>query len=685
MTAESATLDLEELIAEADAARARGDLEDALAFYRQALMVSTDDDVLERASVYANVGDVKLRQKKPREAESNFEKALGLMPGYRPALVALVDLATADADWRRVVSYRQKLADLAIEDDDRTQELLIIATILADKRDDSRAAIDVLEKARELSPGNKSALAQLLALYQKLNRWLKIVEILGAQCTEIEDPIERGSLRFQQADIVLGRLRDEPRGVGMLEATLEEDPSHEKALLALVAVRTRLGEWRELERVYARLIDHHAERGDLDRAWDVCKRLGGLRRDKLGDGPGAIEAFTGAVRLKPKDADTRAALAELFIARGDTHLALEELEQAAAAAPTRAQTFRRLFEIHTRLGQPNRAYFAALALEILGAAEMDHELVIEQFRPEGALKPTVALTDPDWDACLRAPGHDPDIARILRAIGPAAVRARVNELTDQKRLVSLDLTKRQDPMSTVTAVRAFAWASQVLGIALPEMYVMSSVPGGVAAVQAWSPTTAIGPDVLRGIGLSEIIYIAARHLAYYRPEHYPLIFFPTLVDLTQLFLAALKLGMPEIPVPPSEGVAKLRVQLAKSLDAAEKGELESAAKAIDAKGGRVDLAAYIRSVELTAHRVAFLLSADAAVATRRIGTEKRNIADVTADDRRHDLLAYLVSNGLAEARHKLTSNTKSSIRPSAPASAPADPVKVSSRDDSRVG
>jgi hypothetical protein len=144
-----------------------------------------------------------------------------------------------------------------------------------------------------------------------------------------------------------------------------------------------------------------------------------------------------------------------------------------------------------------------------------------------------------------------------------------------------------------------------------------------------------------------------------------------LVDLTQLFLAALKLGIPSIPIPINEGVGKLRSQLAKSLDEAEKGELESAAAAIDAKGGKVDLAAYIRGVELTAHRVAFLLSADASVATRRIASEQRAIADVTADDRRADLLSYLASKGLAEARQKLTA--KPSIRPSAPPPAQSTP------------
>ncbi len=87
------TLDLDALLQEADRAKNRGELDAALEGYKRALMVCTDDDELERASIYANVGEVKRLQGKGREAELNFEKALKLMPGFKPALVAMVELA----------------------------------------------------------------------------------------------------------------------------------------------------------------------------------------------------------------------------------------------------------------------------------------------------------------------------------------------------------------------------------------------------------------------------------------------------------------------------------------------------------------------------------------------------------------------------------------------------------------
>ncbi len=661
--------ELDELIREGDAARARGAHDDALETYKRALMISTEEAELERASIYTGIAEAKRAQGKTREAESNYEKALALMPGYKPALVALVDIASDEKDFRRVAMLRKRLVEAAIDDDARIRELKKLADIQRQELTDSRAAIESLERARDIRPDDLETLRTLRQLYENIHRWPKVVETLGAICTETEDPRERGVLRFAQADIALGRLRDEPRGLGFLEAALEEDPTHERALVALVAVRTRFAQWVELERVFARLIDRHAERGDIERAFDLCKRLGMLRRDKLGDGPGAIDAFTGAAKLHPNDADTRGSLAELLIAKGDVPAALVELEQTAAAAPTRAQTWRRLFEVNTKRGNQDRAFLAALALEELGVADMDHQLLIDQLRPEGALKPVSALDDSSWDERLRAPGHDPVLEAMMAAIAPAAVRAKVDELVSTRKLVELDPRAKQDRASTVTIARAFAWASTVLGIPTPDIYILKNVPGGVAAVQVSTPTTVVGPEVLADVSLADLVFVVARHLAYYRPEHYPLVFYPTLPELTTLFFASLKIALPEVPIPAGDAVGKLRKRINGHITADERAALVKAAKKFDEAGGRVDLGAWIKSVELTSNRAALVLAGDFHAAMKRIKGEKRAIADVTTEDRRLDLISYLANAGHADLRQRIYGKNPSQ-RPPPPSASP---------------
>lgn len=645
----------------AEEARRKGEYDEALDAYKKALMLLPSEDVLDRAFMYAAVADVKRQQGKPREAEANYEKALSAMPGYVPALRALLDIAEEERDWRRAVDLRRRLADRLLEPVEKAVEMAHAAGILDDKLNDSRAAIDLYERSRELSPGDITVLQKLRNLYEKVSRWPKVVEIDGALCTEADDPMERARLRFAQADITLGRLRDETRGVSLLEGALEEDPSHEKAFHALVAVRTRRSEWEELQRMYARLIDRFAERGDVERAHDVCKRLGILRRDKLSDGPGALEAFRGAIQCKPSDVDSRGALAELLILKGETDEAIVELERCALEAPTRAQTYRRLFETFQKNQMPERAYLCAIALEELGVAELDHHVVLDQFKSEGAIKPTTSLDASAWDR-IRAPGADPVIAAVLEAVSDSAVRLYI----DEKKPRALDPFRKQDPKtSTVSAVRGFVWAATVLGIPTPFVYVLDEVPGGLAAVQVGQPTTAIGPSVLSGLSIAELGFVCGRHMTYYRPEHYALVFYPTLPELTSLFLAALSCARPKMPVPKDKVLEKLRKHFEKDLGDDKADALEEAVTKFEKGGGRVDLAAWIRSVELTAQRAGMLLLADPKVALAMVKKEKRAIADVKPEERVADLLAFLASSAMAELRQRLLSG--GSMRPPAQA------------------
>jgi hypothetical protein len=300
---------------------------------------------------------------------------------------------------------------------------------------------------------------------------------------------------------------------------------------------------------------------------------------------------------------------------------------------------------------------------------MDHQLLIDQLRPEGALKPVSALDDSSWDVRLRAPGHDPVLEAMMAAIGPAAVKAKIDDLAAARKLVEIDPRAKQDKTSTVTIVRAFVWASTVLGITTPDIYVLRDVPGGVGALQLASPATAVGPEVLKGLSLADLVFVVARHLAYYRPEHYPLIFYSTLPELTTLFFASLKIALPEVPIPGGDAVGKLRKRLSAYINPAERGELVKAAKQFDEAGGRVDLGAWIKSVEVTANRAALVLSGDFHAAMKRIKSEKRNIADVTAEDRRLDLVGYLAAAGHADLRQRLYGKTPSQ-RPPPPSTSP---------------
>ena len=643
---------LEPILTAATQAREKGAWEDALDAYKKALMVVLADSA-SKASIYASIAEVKLAQGKTREAEMNFEKALGVLPGHPRSLDALVVLATEALDWKRVVEYRRLIVKTREDPRRKAEELCTIATLLETEIKDGKGAAVALEQARAVAPDDVNVLRRLRAIYETTQSWTKLVDLLGALSLEEPAAAARAELRFVQADVSLARLRDEPRGLELLEMALEDDPAHERALGALVAVRTRREEWRELGRLYARLAEQCATKGLTDRAYDICKRLALVRRDRLRDGGGAIEAYRGALHCRPRDADARAMIAELLVAKGEPEAALRELETASAHAPLRVATYRRMFEIHARGGRTDSAWLAATALDELGAAEVDHDLLIDQWKPQGAIRASTALDDAGW-SCLRARGVDGAVSAVLRAVAPAAISLRVEELRARKQLVTLDPQRRQDPTGTVSIVRTFAWASQVLGIKIPELYVLDDVPGGLAAVPLATPTTAIGPSVLRGMSVPRLAFLVARHLTYYRPEYYALVFFPSVSELSTLVLSAIKIALPRVATSkPVEVAAKRLERVLERQGKAAREQLTSAVRSIDERSGRMDLGAWVRGVELTAHRAGLLLAGDLSSVIPHMTQETRSISDLSFEDKRGDLLAFSVSRDMALLRAEL--------------------------------
>jgi hypothetical protein len=154
--------------------------------------------------------------------------------------------------------------------------------------------------------------------------------------------------------------------------------------------------------------------------------------------------------------------------------------------------------------------------------------------------------------------------------------------------------------------------------------------------------------------VQQLAFLAGRHLTYYRPEHYALVFYPTLADLSSLVLAAVRLVIPGISVPPPpEGEPSVEHALRDNLGAVGKNLLEEAVTRLDARGGKLDLLAWIRHVELTGARAGMLLAGDLRVAMRMLKSEARTIGELSLDAKRGDLVAYAACDGYGQLRERM--------------------------------
>jgi tetratricopeptide (TPR) repeat protein len=649
----------------ADGAREAASLPHAIAGYRAALQYCKDDDA--RGLVYARLGEIEEAEGHAARARRAYRKAIAASPTERGPRDALVRLESNRGEWAAAISAMEERLTLIESPVDRTEELFSLARLTLEKLRDMPGAVRHLEAARALDGRSEDVLEALRRSYRVLGRWSELIDVTGALAEIAPSATERAARRFAQAQIARKHGEDLLLATGFLHQALADDPTHDEALEVLCEVRTTRHEEELLEKELGTLLARLLTLGEDDRAADVARRISSL------DTPPVRRAETTqeitpdqmiGLEDEPLDDDRRQDRRderreeEHGDVDEDDALTEEDLRNEMERAPLVADHHTRLFATHLRLGQTDRAYLSALVLEELGVVDETVEDVLEQGRPSG-LRVRAAL-DPDAWRLLRAPGSDDVLEGLVRAIGRAAAATRAEDRKAKKRNVVLDESRRQSDKSTASIVRTFYWAADILGVPCPELYVLDRVPGDVVAVPTSTSrkaqATAIGPDVLSGLSTIDLAFLCARHLTYYRPEYAALIDFPSLGELSLLVLAALQVALPAMPVPANvEGaVAHLRNGLTRHLLPEEREAMRVAVAKLDARGGRVNLQAWIRSVELTATRIGLLLAGDLRVAMARMRSEERTVSELSLESKRIDLIGFCAMGELAELRERFS-------------------------------
>jgi tetratricopeptide (TPR) repeat protein len=624
--------DLELLIQLADGARESGSFAHALAGYRAALRVCHDDAA--RGTLYALIGGVERASGRARQARRAYRRALRASPTDRASLDALIELETEAEEWSQVIDLTRQRVRLLETPEEKVEALFLLARMTMEKLGDMAGAVEHLEAARGVDGRDEDVLEALRRSYKVLARWQELIDVTGALAERAPTSTERAARRFAQAQIAKRELDDADQAVRFLWAALEADPTHDEALDLLCEIEAGRGELDGLAHGLASVLERLLDLGEDERGMDVARRLSSLGSQGT---PRLVGAAQEGTETPPKESD-------------EDEFLRAELESQVTQAPLVATGHAALFAFYTRTDRIDRAYLSALALEELGPLEPGAAQVLEECRPDG-LRVRAPLDGEAWTA-LRAPGADDVLEVLFRAIGRAAAITRSEDRKAKKRDLVLDEAHRQASTSTVSIVRSFHWAAEALEVKCPELYVLDEVPGDIVAVPGAEPKTAIGPNVLRGLSTIDLAFVCARHLTYYRPEYSALIDFPALNELSILVLAALQLALPSMPVPATVGasVAILRNGLRRHLSPEEREEMNDAVAKLDARAGRVNLQAWIRGVELTAARVGLMLCGDLRAAMSRVRGESRDVAELSVDQKRHDLVAFCVSEGHALLR-----------------------------------
>lgn len=629
----------------------------ALTSYQRVLTGLEEDDTERRAQVYCQLGLVKQQQGQARQAISNFAKALGIEPSHRLTLDSLISVHESQGDYVQACAYRQQLIDGVIDGDERFALLLDLGDLWADRAGDAQQAIAAFEQAADLQPNDHKLLHKMIALYQKTSQWDRLVDVLRRVAEADADLMRRSRYLFTMAQVYRDKLDDPYHAAELFDESLDLNPGYIDAFKRIDQIYTKLKDWGRLERSYRKMIHRIHDKGKQELEFSLWHALGLIYRDRLQDIDKARDAFKVAVALRPEAIEEHLILGEIEQNAGKFDEALGSYRSLLQHDQMNVDAYRAMYTVYLQKQTYDEAWCVASVLAFLSRANEGEQQFFADWRPTGRPQVTARLDDAIWKRCLTHPTQDSNISAIFAAVADAALKAKIAVDAAGGKAPVLPPQARQDrESSSVSFCQTFWWAGEVLGIAsVPELYARNDVPGGLTAVAAQPHASVAGQGVLQGLGELELAFVAGKHLAMYRPEHYIKTQFKTVSELTVLLFAAIRMVAPQTPAPQEfAGQVQATTQsLASHVQPIQREHLKVAVKKFLAEGARANIKRWAQAVETTAARAGLLLAGDLDVAKRIIASETAIPGDLSAQERLKDLMLFTVSTDHIELREAL--------------------------------
>ncbi len=619
----------------------------------QAVLVHFRDELApdERAGVFFSLGEVLRAQGERRKALNMFEKALDDWADYAEALNAIVELYEQGQQWNQAIHYLERLVETA-EVEAGVGHLLHVGELWEQKLRNPAKAAEAYERAVDLDPADHRALHKLLGVLQSQREWDRVVDTIQA-IADTEDRIEAKAKYVYTAGVILrDELKRPDEALARFADALDIDPAQLKPFEAINKLLTQRQDWKGLERAFRKMLHRVVGQSNAELDQNLWHNLGLIYRDRLQNFASACEAFSMAVAARPNDLDDRKILAELLETMpGKEGEAIEQHEAIIRLSPQRLKSYQSLYRLHQSLGHQKEASAIAKVLSFLGHADADMQASAAAAQTKTLLEATRTLPADFWFKVLPHPDEDLFLGKMLEVVAPAVMQLR--SVSDKQ----IGLSKKHwiDPAtSTVLFARVFKEAVDRLSIGFsPRLFARSDVSLALALVPGSSPPAVIaGSQLLSGRTPAELAFYIGMTLAYFRPERFVRTQLSSSSEVKAVLLAALVLA----GLAPAEGQpAELATQLGGVLQTSQREALNRVAKAFSAhEGGRADVKAWLRGVEMTAVRAGLVACGDVRVAAAVVQTlPSSGPNDPPAAEKLAELLAFSISREYFAAREAL--------------------------------
>jgi hypothetical protein len=364
-----------------------------------------------------------------------------------------------------------------------------------------------------------------------------------------------------------------------------------------------------------------------------------------------VKELEGELRKARASINVEVDLSDFESAAQDASEDPEEIWRRARRDPKNPDAYRALSRVYAARQEQDRRFCVAQVLCVLNAASNEERALVDRFRTQDLIAPRASVSANAWVDLLFHPEQEVLTGQIFSLIAPAVLVGRVTALRRDHKLYQPPPTAKQDPAkATITAVRAIPWAAAIMGLAAPPIYIEKEREAGYLLMPGVPPFTSVGKSVLSGRTQLEHAFLVGRHLAGYRQEHFVKTLFNGVADLEDLFLAALTIGNPGLPIAEDmkRRVAPIAQAIQPMLEAPQVDALRGCFLRFVEEGGRTNLQRWSSAVGKTACRAGFVLSNDIATALALLAPEEGPDGELGKD-----LLGFAASERYFKLRRQL--------------------------------
>jgi tetratricopeptide (TPR) repeat protein len=265
-------------------------------------MAEDAETALAAADLLMEVATIRYEQKRPREAEAQLRRILGMLPNDVAARARLEELYRGESRWVELAASLEERTDprlgTAAPEAERGQLLRELATIYTQKLQRPHDAIDAFEKLRLLAPGDIEILQQVAGLYGGLGRWSKVIETL-TRVTEIAEGTEEARQALHNIALIYTQELELPEraieAFTLITTTWPDDIDAWAKLDELYQMQSRWNELADVLRRRAALARDPAERSQL------LARRAAVLLDRLDSPEEAAATLKHALSVTPDD------------------------------------------------------------------------------------------------------------------------------------------------------------------------------------------------------------------------------------------------------------------------------------------------------------------------------------------------------------------------------------------------